>query len=294
MYIRLGEGGSELGLGCGRGCSCGPCRLANRGLGEWYVRDEEEEDQESETKTPQQGLPMRQAPGAGRPGLGQVPTGPGARTRDVKVVVKSFIARIGPRTGSLPARCLVLPPWTPPATARLVALAAATDLAMSENPLTDARDKRYRLFSARTFAVTCQDGRLVSIIPSALDTDVGTECIPRTRACLQPPALTISGVSGRISGPNTFEFSWTARGRPHLAAEPAFQGVCPRTSRYIWHTVSGRIDCSTGEPRVTVRLVGSQFPSHRVFVNGVAVSTVPQHGFGRLWVSAPSELTRVA
>ncbi len=225
--------------------------------------------------------------------FGQVPGVPTAltapRTRDIRIVVKSFIAPIGPRTSV--TRCAITDPSS---IVKLRALGVATDLAFSENPLTDAKDKRYRLYSQRTFRVTCQGDRLVSAIPSALDADAGTECLPRTRVCLQPPGLVVSGVWGRRSGPSTFDFGWTAKGRPHLAAEPAFQVVCPRTSVYIWHTVSGRIDCSAPEIRVDVRLAGSAFPSHRVFVNGTAVSAIPQGVFARLWIPDRSDLTKVA
>src|SRR5262249_30648566 len=88
------------------------------------------------------------------------PPPPTVVTQDIKIVVKSFIAPIGGRIGA--PTCSLLPP----ATMRLTALAAATDLAFSENPRTDRKDKGYRLFSERTFRVTCTDGRIASVVPS--------------------------------------------------------------------------------------------------------------------------------
>lgn len=253
--------------------------------------------------------------------FGQLPpVGPTAapRTQTVRVVVKSYIAPIGMRIGA--TRCAMT---NPASVALLAALARATDAAMSENPVTDAKDRRYRLFSAQTFTVTWLPGRILTVTPSGLDTDSGPECVPLSviqRACrsplplligvpaqlacripppplcLQPPPLVPSGISLRRTGPATFEFSWTVRGRPHAAAEPGFQAVCPRTSLFIWHTVTGRIDCSGPTPRVTTNLTGSQFPSHRVFVDGTMQlpQEKPQGVFARLWIPSLSDMTKVA
>jgi len=70
--------------------------------------------------------------------------------------------------------------------------------------------------------------------------------------------------------------------------------VCPRTSVFIWHRVSGRVRCTPTGTDVTVHLSGSKFPTHRVFVNGTAMRTVPQGGFARLWFPVSlTEPTRV-
>jgi peptidoglycan hydrolase-like protein with peptidoglycan-binding domain len=227
------------------------------------------------------------------------PPPPNVVTQDIKIVVKSFIAPIGGRIGA-PTCSLLLPaPVGPPlpttATMRLIALAAATDLAFSENPRTDRKDKGYRLFSERTFRVTCTDGRIASVVPSGLDTDAGRECLPGTAFCLQPPPLIASGATAIVTGPNSFDFSWTAKGRPHPEAEPSFQAVCPRTSIFIWHTVSGRIECTGSTLSVNARLTGSRFPSHRVFVNGViqVPAELPQGVFSNLWRPDTSDDTLV-
>jgi len=223
-------------------------------------------------------------------------------TNSIRITVKSYIAPIGGSIGSIP--CILRTPAAIPlpgplpvvpipkvpvplTTQRLAALAAATDAAYSENPLTDAMDKRYRLFSQCTFQVTCQGGRLVSVIPSALSTDVGME------GPLTPPSLTTSSVMIN-SDPNGFVFAWAGKSRPHQAPEPAFRLVCDRTSVYIWHIIRGRVDCVGPRPRVTQLILrGSKFPSHRAFVNGVIHTTIPQGVFSDLWVPAPGDPTRV-
>src|SRR5947209_8255475 len=80
---------------------------------------------------------------------------PTRTTHDVKVVVKSYIAPIGRHLGA--TRCAAIDPTALP---KLIALATGTDAAFSENPLTDRKDRKYRLFSSRTFRVTCAGGRI--------------------------------------------------------------------------------------------------------------------------------------
>jgi len=202
-------------------------------------------------------------------------------TRTVRVVVKSFINCIGPSIRPLPGRCGLT------SYARLLALAAATDRMMCENPLHDRKDKGYRLFSACTFTVTCQDGRVTAVTPSALDTDTGRE------GPLQAPPLTASPVTVTRT-PAGFDFTWFAKGRPHLGVEPGFQLVCPRTSVFIWHRIRGTVRCTPEGTAVIVNLEGSKFPTHRAYVNGMPVRTVAQGGFGRLWFSAAlTDPTRV-
>jgi hypothetical protein len=260
-YLHDSDGYAGLGS-CSPSCNCTSCKQSS--LSEYYYEGE-----------------GRDSPRDGKmSGYGE---SPGISTRTFKVVAKSYIAPIGLRAGSPPCGGFI----NPGADVRLRALALATDAAYSEDPRTDAKDKRCRLYSSRSFTVTCNGGNLVSVVPSAIDTDAGTECIPRTSMCLQPPPLLVSGVSAAQTAPTTYEFSWLARGRPHLGAEPAFQAVCPRTSVYIWHRVRGRIECAGGTPRLTLSLTGSAFPSHRAFVDGViAAPTIPQGPFSNLWQAA--------
>jgi len=210
------------------------------------------------------------------------PPTPRTRTSVLDVVAKSFIQPI-PINGV----GLILCPTNPvSAQAKLMGLAAATRAAFQEDPRTDAKNGEYRLFSKVAFTAKCRGGKLLSV--SALrDTDVGQECIPVVDACLNPDPLQMTKVSIRRLNPQTIEFSWRGRGRPHNLAEVSFQAVCLRTSRFIWHKVKGRIECRDGLPRVTnVVLTGSRFPSHRLFVNGILRAKLRQGPFSNLWVSS--------
>jgi hypothetical protein len=215
------------------------------------------------------------------------PTPPARTTRDIEIVVKSFINIVFPRVGA--TICSV---FDPTSQTKLTALAAATDVTFHENPTTSAQDLVYRLFTRQVFTVTCENGRIVSVTPATvtlttITTDVGHE------GPLVPPPIILSAITSTLSG-GVFTFSWFAEGRPHLAAEPAFQVVCPRISRFIWHTLDGRLSCSGAGVTATARIDGSHFSSHRLFINGVPTSSIPQGMFSNLWVPSPSDPSRVA
>ena len=220
------------------------------------------------------------------------------KSKTIQIAVKSYIAVIGSRIGTMPGFTIVpipVPPFsaTPvpvPRQTLLNLLAKATDAAYSEDPRTSIKDKHYRLLSLCNISISWSEGKLLHATPSVLETDGGKE------GPLQPPDLITTPVTTSIIGSSIFTFSWTAKGRPHLAAEPAFQIVKPRTSVYIWHLIDGRIDVSSGAPMVTGVLRGSEFPSHRAFVDGrvaVVPREIPQGDFSNLWVPDPSDPTKV-
>ena len=213
------------------------------------------------------------------------------KSQTVQVAVKSFIAVIGSKVGTIPGWTVVPipPPGVPvPRQTLLELMAKATDEAFSEDPRTVAKDKHYRLFSSCDFHLTWSDGKLLTATASALETDGGKE------GPLQPPPLIATPVTTSVAD-GMLTFSWTAKGRPHLAAEPSFQFVQPRTSVYIWHNIVGQISVSSGVPLITSMLRGSEFPSHRVFVDGkVRVPPELRQGpFSNLWVADSSDPTKV-
>jgi hypothetical protein len=259
----LGEFAGLAGIGCGGDCRCQSCQRASpSGLAGVGCGGD---------------CRCTSCRSASLGGLAEA----AATVRTVRVVVKSFINCIGTSVRPLPPWCgLTSYP-------RLLAMAALTDRMMCENPSHDRKDKGYRLFSACTFTVTCHNGSVTAVTPSALDTDTGRE------GPLQAPPLITSPVTVTRT-PTGFDFSWFARGRPHPAAEPPFQLICPRTSVFIWHRISGSVTCTPTGTDVAVNLTGSQFPTHRAYVNGTPVRTVAQGGFGRLWFPISiTEPTRV-
>lgn len=216
-------------------------------------------------------------------------------TKVIDVTAKSFIALIGGRVGSIPGiKMVVPPPPVPPIPIPvprqklLELLAKSTDSQFNENPRTTAKDKGYRLFSSCQFTVVFEKKKILAAVPSALDTDVGKE------GPLEPPALVATPVKVSPTGGSSVTFSWFGTGRPHAAAEPAFQEVQPRTSVFIWHAIEGIIDVSSGTPVTTVSIGGSRFPSHRVFVDGkLVLPELVQGPFSNLWDADPADSTRV-
>jgi outer membrane protein OmpA-like peptidoglycan-associated protein len=228
------------------------------------------------------------------PPVPQPTPSPVTRTETVKVVAKSSILPVGPAVGSVPCLVAITPiPGAPvvPSSVALRAFGVSLDRIVRDHIRNDAKDRMYRLFSEQSFRVVCQDGQIISVtMPSSMDTDVGEECfIPGGHACVSPPPLMVTPVTLRRTAPDAFEFGWEGKGRPHNLAESAFQSICRRTSQFIWHKVSGTIRCGSTGVVVRVRLTGSRFPTHAVFVNGALRASIPQGTLGMLWDRHPSD-----
>jgi hypothetical protein len=175
---------------------------------------------------------------------------------------------------------------------KLAAFGGLLDRVVKDHIRNDAKDRMYRLYSEWTFRVICRDGAILGVVPNLMDTDVGEECLVGS-ACLTPPPIIVTSPTLRRVLPDTFAFGWSAKGRPHNAAEVAFQAICPRTSRFIWHNLSGTIRCIGSGAVVGVNLTGSRFPTHAVFVNGALRANLPQGTLNQLWDPHPSDPTMV-
>src|SRR5262249_44975882 len=111
-----------------------------------------------------------------------------------------------------------------------------------------------------------------------LDTDIGRETGP-----LRASGEVAYERTERVNE-SRIRFAWRFDGRPNWIAEPAAQAVHPRISRWIWHEVRGEIWCDKGQGYHRVRLGGSWFPSHRLWVNGSLSQTIKQGPFSLLWL----------
>jgi hypothetical protein len=82
-----------------------------------------------------------------------------------------------------------------------------------------------------------------------------------------------------------YTFSWKGSSRPHILAEPSLQFVNFRVNRDIWHRVEGKITIEDGgSPKVEIKnFTGSDFPSHRLFLDGNINQTIQQGDFVKLW-----------
>jgi RHS repeat-associated protein len=199
----------------------------------------------------------------------------GLKSKTFDIVGKSYIAHIGKSIGSVPGGNETA----------LHLLAKLTDLAYSENPRTPAKDQHYRLYSEKSFCVTCDKSGNLSYKSSGLDMDAGKEG-PFTGA--------ISKVfNWEILISNTLQFSWKVHGRPNRAVEPSFTLVKKRKCWYIWHIISGTISCQKEEPIVSISIASSNFPSSRDWLNGHIKGGTTQGPFSDLWAcssSVPNEI----
>jgi hypothetical protein len=76
-------------------------------------------------------------------------------------------------------------------------------------------------------------------------------------------------------------------------AEGLLNGIRPRTSKYIWHTIEGEFLAVGDDVSVRAKLRVSAFPSHGLWVNGEPRPIEPQGPFNALWDPLLSDPTRV-
>ena len=217
------------------------------------------------------------------------PPPPSHKTATFEVTSKSVILPVGVDVGVI-VRCLT--DLSSPA--KLLAFGQMLDVSVHDSCEGDKQDGKFRLFADVDFTVLHDSAKILGMITKGPTTDVGLECLPViSSACLTPPAITIvQNATKRISD-TRIDFVWEVKGRPHNLAEPAFQAICPRTSKFIWHMVKGSVEMAGGVPTLTASIVGSAFPTHCLFVNGSRTGFVRQGKLARLWDPHPSDPTLV-
>jgi len=202
-------------------------------------------------------------------------TGMGRQRHLFIIRTKGFIAPITNETlGDLGSRA---------ANAALYTFSIATNANFSENPPNDSRDSgQYRLFAQVYLDVTC-NGSSPSMQLTDPDTDAGYE---------GPLKAGVDTLQTDYFADGRFAFQ--AQGRPHPAAEPAFQAIKRRTNNTIWYKVGGSVTCD-GYGNATLNLgnaITTKFPSFRLWVtqssNGQLRGTDlvvdrPQGNFSELW-----------
>jgi len=224
----------------------------------------------------------------------------------VKFVAKSFINGVNPVGVIVPDRPglpfpLLPPPWDYllpvgaeylfTATARLNALASVvgTIEAFNQNPQTDAMDQTYRLFSQIEASFTC-DGANIGNVNAFPILDGGNE-LPLIKGTID-----INGPLAARLDASTFEIWWQGFGHPNPLVEPGMQWVAYRTSVNIWHEVRATVYCDdqgTGHGGY-LSFQGSQFPSHRLWIDGTKVDDINQGSFSDLWTASAFDWTFVA
>jgi hypothetical protein len=128
------------------------------------------------------------------------------------------------------------------------------------------------------------------------DMDGGKESDPPIGwpSWLQPPipikgTINLSPLNVTYPNRQTLNVDWRGWGQPNLVAEPGMQWVAIRTSFNIWHWPDIYFKCSNGVPFVSSAAFAgaSNFPSHRLWVDGAQVANKRQGTLSDLWVDHP-------
>jgi hypothetical protein len=179
-------------------------------------------------------------------------------------------------------------------TQRLNLLASAVNGldAFNENPKTPDKDGGYRLYT-RINVVVCCKGNTITSFSAKTDKDGGNE-LPFIDGTISLDGGPFTAAPTIRLLPSFLLVVWRGWGRPNLLAEPGMQAVALRTSVNIWHKGEIWLQCNKGRGTYSIKsFFGSQFPSHRLWVNGMRKRNVPQGPFSDLWTPKPGDPTFV-
>jgi RHS repeat-associated protein len=167
--------------------------------------------------------------------------------------------------------------------------------AFNQNPMTSVKDGIYRLYTRVVVTVDCC-GDEPYLEGLETDMDGGKESDPPIGwpSWLQPPipikgTINLSPLNVTYPNRQTLNVDWRGWGQPNLVAEPGMQWVAIRTSFNIWHWPDIYFKCSNGVPFVSSAAFAgaSNFPSHRLWVDGAQVANKRQGTLSDLWVDHP-------
>jgi hypothetical protein len=148
----------------------------------------------------------------------------------------------------------------------------------SENPgSSDKGSGGFRLFSSANYAATCDHGTVTVALKDKSIANGREFFIFATDGVWdpQPAANPSSGKSVTIS--------YGMKGEPNALGNCFMNAAKSRQCTWIWHRVTATFSCSAGRPTVTTVLEGSDFPSHRLWVNGQCANELDQKAFDALW-----------
>ena len=145
---------------------------------------------------------------------------------------------------------------------QLFAQAVGKSDAFNQNPASDAKDGKYRLYTRVTIKASCCENAAPTVTIISTDKDGGSEGPLSGTINLSKPDLITSG--------STVNVHWKGWGRPNMTApELGMQMVKTRTSRNIWHDVTIIVSCKDGKPSFQEgALKVSKFPSFRPWKDG--------------------------
>jgi hypothetical protein len=140
-----------------------------------------------------------------------------------------------------------------------------------------------RLYSKVIFELTCENDKPIDIKLISKTGAVGKEGPLQG----QPPSGDFDRTTARMIG-NVAELGYMFSGRPHGLAEPGFQMIRFRRSRWIWHYPYYKIDkCNSQTWSGMYQFGGSSFPTRVLWQDGTFVEKLNQGSIENLWISSP-------
>jgi RHS repeat-associated protein len=172
--------------------------------------------------------------------------------------------------------------------AALSAIATASEL-VGDNGTSDAQDGKYRLFSRFKLYFNCKCDKIQErSIRAEYIAASGSEAGIKVGSAFDIQTTKFSDDKSSI------DFDYRVKGKPLDIAEVGFQQVQARTSMFIWHRVTGNVDCKDGKGRHTASLSGSGFPMHTLFIHGRKAKVIGSQDLSLLWIADPTNATLVA
>jgi outer membrane protein OmpA-like peptidoglycan-associated protein/peptidoglycan hydrolase-like protein with peptidoglycan-binding domain len=145
-------------------------------------------------------------------------------------------------------------------------------------PVEPARpDERSTLRTRCTLTAVVRNGKLEAVTASPVQPKVRQHCSSQLGACakvaVQPPRVT----PPRRVSPTAFEFSYEFRSQPPQLLEQLLRQAAPGRTLQFYHRVRAKVELVNGRATVSAKLEGSEFPSHRLYIDGHLKQTLRQH-----------------
>jgi hypothetical protein len=132
--------------------------------------------------------------------------------------------------------------------------------------VTKQRGESYRLFTRVIYSFGAHKGEVVNpkLLATTIDNGVEFPYFFLGTINLKGPKLT-------KNSDGTYSVAWLGYGKPDSGPELSLQAVAARQSVNIWHLLQLKVTSTPSGIVGAVDLRGSEFPSHRVWLNGSRV-----------------------
>lgn len=165
---------------------------------------------------------------------------------------------------------------------------------LGENPQEGSKSSgSFRLWSESLIDIACSGNTISAWTVHPVKGEFGKEFAILATTGDFIKKIAVAPSANGSSPTDKLTFTYRLRGRPNVAGVEVMNRVKTRTCSYIWHEVSGAITCELGKPKVVSSILGSGFPSHKLWVDGKQVAAIQQGPFKKLWQCDSADPTAV-